>query len=366
MGANSFLLGLSDSRLAAINAEDLDFRGKREVEAFFYLKVRKNLISTEMIVAALDGELSPELTEEIRKTAMRSVETARQYKDFESLVFKFEKAQEQSKTKDFAELTANQPKDVQNILFSKRALPEQASLDATIYSTDNGDDFTNSPLSWAPSGQLRKKLAELKKKETNKKTLGRAWQILITYLYDLTTPRVGGTAFASLLVGIFSTSLLFQVSNTITFEAPTDRLVEFNATTDRLELNPNPGISTRGPATDAIQNIELLNQSSGGTLANSRPALLQNGNTILAGGGVVLENTPWSVSARSMINGTASLSALNENGEYSLLDTEPAYQSLFFTFNSFEVAEQDQLVLRVTVENEEISMSFQLEYSVAP
>ena len=66
-----------------------------------------------------------------------------------------------------------------------------------------------------------------------------------------------------------------------------------------------------------------------------------------------------------MIDGTASLSVLEENGEYSLLDTQPAYESLFFTFNNFEVSEQDQLTLRVTVQNREVGVSFQMEYSVA-
>ena len=57
---------------------------------------------------------------------------------------------------------------------------------------------------------------------------------------------------------------------------------------------------------------------------------------------------------------------MESDGTLILLDTQQAYESLFFAFNDFEVSDQPSLYLRLTIVDEDLSteITFNLSYSV--
>jgi hypothetical protein len=179
------------------------------------------------------------------------------------------------------------------------------------------------------------------------------------------------------MVGIISTSILFERGELVT----TDTLPPNPERYSLIDPDLGVGISetldpddnrdtatTAGPVTRGISEVgtqESIDQELLSSLAPFRPSLLQAGQTVLPQGNVE-ENTPWTVSAQSILNGTARLYNVESDGTLILLDTQPAYESLFFTFNDFEVSDQSSLDLRLTIVDEDLSteITFNLSYSV--
>ena len=347
---NAFLLRLSDEQLSLTNAEDLEVQDEAAIEHFFALKLRKGLISSEMISAAIDKELPEPLAKSILMRAEKNPETANLARDFKLLAH-------QVSVEYRADLKAGKPakesrSDPSAIpYFSKKGLEQDLGVAALKVSQDiSSEEETDAPpppLRW----DLMHKLNELDGFGRDNEASRDLFRSFINSLKDLASIRVGAPAFASLIVGIFSTSTFFQYAG----YAPT-------SITDPQFIASGPSV-TRGVSLseEAGSSQALLTEN----IVGNRPFLLQSGNEIQTGG-LVSEADQWTISARSLLDGTARLYSSDSDGILTLLDTQPAYRDVFFTFNNFRVSDQITLDLRVIIVSEDNSteLAYNLTYNV--
>ena len=193
--------------------------------------------------------------------------------------------------------------------------------------------------------RILKRLEELDGKNTKQESSASIFGFFVNLLNDLTTPRVGGPAFASLLVGIISTSVLFQYTNSIISTPLTD-------------------VGTRGAFDASVYELSS-NQNGKDAINSGTPRLFQSGELIQSNG-ALSEGLPWTVSAQSIFDGTATLLNIDSDGTSILLDTQPAYEGLFFTFKNFQVTNQTSLNLRVRIVSEDLTteISYNLSYTI--
>ena len=214
-------------------------------------------------------------------------------------------------------------------------------------SSEEETDAPPPPLRW----YLMHKLNELEGFGRDNKSSRDFFRSFISSLKDLASIRVAAPAFASLIVGIFSTSAFFQFAG----YAPT-------SITDPQFIASGPSV-TRGVSLseEAGSSQALLTEN----IVGNRPVLLQSGNEIQTGG-LVSEGDQWTISARSLLDGTARLYSSDSDGTLTLLDTQPAYQDVFFTFNNFRVSDQITLDLRLIIVSEDNSteLAYNLTYNV--
>lgn len=338
---NPFIFELSDEELSLINAEELKIQDPAAIEEFFNLKLRKGFISAEMISAAIDKELSETLAKEILVRAERNTSTAKLVRDFHQLAhqasmeyMEVEKAlQLPTETR---QLTRNSARRIK----SKYSGDQPSGLMMLL-----GDTSLQVPPRPPLRDSVLMKLTALDERNKDQRVTAGYLNSLLRSLKDLTTFRVGAPAFASLLVGIISTSVLYQFTN------PRDNLPssEYVTRGSISEVDVDPGI--------------YLMESSG--MAFERPILLQSGNQVQNGGNVA-EGVPWTISAGSKLDGNASLYSSDSDGTLNLLDTQAAYDGYIFTFSNLEVSDQSTLDLRVTIVNEDdsIEISYNLSYLV--
>lgn len=339
---NSFLLKLSDEQLSLINAEDLEIQNKAAIEHFFELKLKKGLISSEMISAAIDEELAEPLAKEILSRAERNPSTAKLVREFEEL------ARQASREYSRDEIADDPVKALQSLTETQRLTISAGKLYESIRVPKRAMIDSEDPLlPERPPPPLRdsvlRKLTALDERNGDQRVNGSYLNSLFMSLKDLTTLRVGAPAFASLLVGILSTSVFYQLIS------PRDQLPDYE-------------YITRGtvPEERLLREISVYSE-----IVSENAILLQSGNSV-QNGGIVAEGVQWTISALSQLDGVASLYSSNSDGTLTLLDTQPAYSGLFFTFSSFEVNDQATLDLRVTVidEVESVEISYNLSYSV--
>lgn len=341
---NSFLLKLSDEQLSLINAENLEFQNEAAIENFFELKLKKGLISSEMISAAIDEELAEPLAKEILDRAERNSSTAKLVRDFRMLAHQAPLEYLEAKISDDPVNALQLLADTRRLTTDSAGKVEFRPLRVRARGMVDSEDKLLPERSPPPlRDSVLRKLKALDERNKDQRVNGNHFDSLLRKLKDLTTLRVGAPAFASLLVGIISTSAFYQLLS------PRDQLPDYE-------------YITRGtvPESRLLAEIEVYSE-----IVSENVILLQSGNSV-QNGGIVAEGAQWTISALSQMDGTASLYSSEPDGTLTLLDTQPAYSGLYFTFSSFEVNDQSTLDLRITVidEVESVEISYNLSYTV--
>jgi hypothetical protein len=359
MHRNEFIYNLSDEQLRNLEAEQLEFQDDQALDEFFSLKLRKGILSLEMISAALDGEFNESLNQEILSLASKDPEFSKALHSLASLAIK-----------------AKSSRDTKNAALGEIVNSRNSALD-TFGGPDNSSkseqaiDYLFSLSIAKMPLDIKEKLQAQESQKNNHSSLPSFLISIKVFLKDFATPRVAGPAFASLMIGIISTSFLFERGEITTTDilpySNEDRVgfsdsdLFFSVPEEALAIavrrNTRGGLNTD---TRELRDGELLI-----SLQPFQPLLMQAGQAIQPRGNVE-ENIPWTVSAQSLLNGTASLYNVDPEGILTLLGTQPAYEKLYFTFNDLLVFDQDSLDLRLTIVSDDLTteVTFNISYLV--